>query len=301
MTRVAGRDVDYAARTRRARGREGALRMAGVQRAVVHPLHVAARPGSPKGVQRDTGRLRGRAGASMKHIFCAGAGETMFHDQRHRLGRRPFVHRLRPAASTARRRSCTKACRSGPIRGSGGRSSQEHKVADDVHLAHSDPRTEEAGPVVHEQVRPVVACATCSSPASRSTSRPRAGRRTRSACRSSTTTGRPRPAGRSSRRSPGVEDTPRKFGSPVVPGLRLRREARRTSATGRRGGRRRERRAVHRAAAAARVHDHRLGRRRALRRRRTTRRFPASWCTRRSTGRRATRTATTSCWAAPTT
>ena len=39
----------------------------------------------------------------------------------------------------------------------------------------------------------------------------------RSALRSSTTTGRPRPAGRSSRRSPGVEDTPRKFGSPSFP------------------------------------------------------------------------------------
>ena len=35
--------------------------------------------------------------------------------------------------------------------------------------------------------------------------------------RRSTTTGRPRPAGRSSSAQPGVEDTPRKFGSPSFP------------------------------------------------------------------------------------
>ena len=63
---------------------------------------------------------------------------------------------------------------------------------------------------------------------------------------------------------PGIEDTPRKFGSPsfAVYGYDVRAAARRH---GRRSGRRRKGRADDHSAAAARLHDDGLGRRRALR------------------------------------
>ena len=82
---------------------------------------------------------------------------------------------------------------------------------------------------------------------------------------------------------------------PVVPGLRLRRAA--AARRHRRGSRRRrEGRADDRAAAAAGLHDDGLGRRRALRQDVFRTISGASSSIRRSTGRRATRTATTSCW-----
>ena len=64
--------------------------------------------------------------------------------------------------------------------------------------ADGDARAQEAGPEVPARSTTCRACARCSWPASRSTSRPRAGSPRRSASRSSTTTGRPRAAGRSS-------------------------------------------------------------------------------------------------------
>ena len=87
---------------------------------------------------------------------------------------------------------------------------------------------------------------------------------------------------------------------PVVPGLRLRRALLREG-SGERGRRRREGRADDRPAAAAGLHDHGLGRRRRASSRPISRISAASSRTRRSTGRRATPTATTSCSAAPTT
>ncbi len=135
---------------------------------------------------------------------------------------------------------------------------------DDVQLADRDPRAEEAGPGVHEAARPLDAQV----PVPRRRAARRAdgalGVRLARRARSSTTTGRPRPAGRSSPRMPGVEETPRKFGSPSFPvygyDVRLLREG-----TGEEVGRRREGRADDHAAAAARLHDDGLGRRRALR------------------------------------
>ena len=64
---------------------------------------------------------------------------------------------------------------------------------------------------------------------------------------------------------PGVEDTPRKFGSPVVPGRTATTCGCCDEATGAEVGHGREGRAGDRAAAAAGLHDHGVGRRRALR------------------------------------
>ena len=134
----------------------------------------AAPPAKPKGVQRDTGGYAVALAASMKHIFLGNAGETYFSHQRHRLGRRPQLHRLRPAdrrhgddhvrgpADPARRRHLVEPGRE--VQGDG-----------DVQRADRGARAEEAGPGVPEEVRPVDRCARCSSPASRSTSRPRNG------------------------------------------------------------------------------------------------------------------------------
>ena len=85
-------------------------------------LYTSGTTGKPKGVQRDTGGYAVALAASMRDIFCVAARRDDVHHQRHRLGGGPLVHRLRPAASTARRRSCTRACRSVPTRRSGGRS-----------------------------------------------------------------------------------------------------------------------------------------------------------------------------------
>mgnify|MGYP003694233261 CR=1 FL=1 len=83
--------------------------------------------------------------------------------------------------------------------------------------------------------------------------------------RSSTTTGRPRSGWPILSAQPGVEDTPRKFGSAVVSGCAATtcacctRDRARRSAPSEKGV------LTHRAAAAAGLHDDRVGRRRALR------------------------------------
>ena len=160
---------------------------------------------------------------------------------------RPARRCSRPATSagsSVTRTSSTRRCINGsttimyeglPIRPDPGDLVEDRRRArreDDVQLADGDPRAEEAGPGVHEAARPVDAASTCSSPASRSTSRPRAGRAMRSASRSSTTTGRRKRGWPILSAQPGVEDTPRKFGSPVVSRLRLRRAAACDEATG---------------------------------------------------------------------
>ena len=60
-------------------------------------LYTSGTTGKPKGVQRDTGGYAVALAASMKHIYCGQAGETISTTSRHRLGRRALVHRLRAA------------------------------------------------------------------------------------------------------------------------------------------------------------------------------------------------------------
>ena len=212
-------------------------------------LYTSGTTGKPKGVQRDTGGYAVALAASMKHIFCCEAGRGVLLDLGHRLGGGPFVHRLR-AAHQRLDHDHVRGRADAPRRG--------HLVEDraglegdlDVHLAHRDPRAEEAGPEVHERARHRARSSTCSSRASRSTSPPRAGCPTTSARRHRRQLLADRDRLADPHRVPGRRGHAAQVRLAVVRRVRLPREA---QARGdRQGGRRqREGRAVHRAAAAA--------------------------------------------------
>ena len=236
----------------------------------------------------------------MKHIFCGRAGETYFSHQRHRLGRRPQLHRLRPAdrrhgddhvrgpADPARCRHLVEAGRE--VQGDG-----------DVHRADRDPGAEEAGPEVPAPARPV-------EPA------------------------RAVPRRRAARRADRARGSPRRIGKPIIdnywqtesgwpiltiangvePGTQQVRQPGRADVRLRRAHRRRGDRRRHRRARTARASSSSRGRRRPASCRRcgattaassrptgTASRAAAS--TTPSTGASATPTATSSSSAAPTT
>ncbi|HSN21147.1 MAG TPA: propionate--CoA ligase [Usitatibacter sp.] len=77
MTRVAGRDVDY----REAREKQGKVEVPVTWLESNEPsyiLYTSGTTGKPKGVQRDTGGHAVALAASMKHIFCSNPGEAYF-------------------------------------------------------------------------------------------------------------------------------------------------------------------------------------------------------------------------------
>ena len=194
-TATPGRDVDYAAL--RERHLDADVPCAWLESTTPsYTLYTSGTTGKPKGVQRDTGGYAVALAASMKHIFCGQPGETYFStsDIGWVVGHSYIVYGPLIAGMA------TIMYEGLPIRPDAGiwwswsRSTRSRVM---FSRADRDARAEEAGPGVPDAIRPVARCARCSSPANRSTSRPRAGSPRRWASRSSTTTGRPKPAGRS--------------------------------------------------------------------------------------------------------
>ena len=167
-------------------------------RPALHPLHLrhdrAAQGRRPR--QR---RARGGAALVDGARLRRRPRRRLLGGLRRRLGRRPLVHRLRAAAHRLHHR---------PLRGQAGRHPGRRRVlAGDrrarggraVHRADRLPGDQQGGPArrAAARTRPVRRCARCSWPASGWTRTPTTGRASCSASRSSTTGGRPRPAGRS--------------------------------------------------------------------------------------------------------
>jgi propionyl-CoA synthetase len=77
MKRTAGRDLDYATLASEHAG--GSVACAWLESSEPsYILYTSGTTGKPKGVQRDTGGYAVALAASMKDIFCVGAGDTMF-------------------------------------------------------------------------------------------------------------------------------------------------------------------------------------------------------------------------------
>ncbi len=214
---------------------------------VVHPLHLG-HDREAQGRAARHRRLRGRAGRVDAPHLRRAPGRDLLLDLGHRLGRRPLVHRLRPAAERHGHRG---------LRGHADPSGSGHLVEDragpprerHVHRADGAARAEEAGPGVPRQVRPRVAAPPV--PRRRAARRADGALDRRGAGQADLRPlladrdrlGHPR-AGARGRAAAG------QVRQPELRGLRLRRPA--PPRSHRRGGRaQREGRGVHRAAAAA--------------------------------------------------
>ena len=190
--------LDRACRRRQSGGQAGALRRPRRDRSALHSLHFRHdRNAEGRGARHR--RLSGRAQMVDVGDLRRQARRDLLDRLRHRLGRRPFLHRLRAAAAGLRQR---------PLRGqtdrdagrrrllAGDRGLQGRRV---LHRADRLARRAQGGPAgeAHQELRHHVAAHACSSPASAPTRTRSPGPRRFWASRWSITGGRPRPAGRS--------------------------------------------------------------------------------------------------------
>ena len=77
MARVAGRDIDYAAEREKHKNAKVPITWL-ESNAPSYILYTSGTTGKPKGVQRDTGGYAVALAASMRHIFCSKPGEAYF-------------------------------------------------------------------------------------------------------------------------------------------------------------------------------------------------------------------------------
>ena len=180
---------------REAHGRQRAGDLAGIQR-TSHILYTSGTTGKPKGCSAIPAAYCVALASSIKNIFCGGEGETMFSTSDIGWVVGHSLHRHGPLiagmATIIRRHAAASGCRH----------LVAHRRKYKVSVVFSAPT---AARVLKEAGRPCTSLtclrsSTCSSLASRSTSRRTNGSWANSSCRSSTTTGRPKPAGRCCRR-----------------------------------------------------------------------------------------------------
>jgi propionyl-CoA synthetase len=77
MSRIEGRDLDYATLCKQHDGDEVPVTWLESSEPS-YIVHTSGTTGKPKGVQRDTGGYAVALAASMRHIYCGGPGDTMF-------------------------------------------------------------------------------------------------------------------------------------------------------------------------------------------------------------------------------
>ena len=181
-------------------GRHLRARMGRRRAPAVPALHLAARPASPRACStRPAATCCMRRADDEVDLRPEGRRRLLVH-RRHRLGHRPHLHRLRPAGARRHRGGVRRRAhlpRRGPLL-EDDPGPQGQRV---LHRADGDPLADQGGRGQRRgaprPLRPVAACASSARSASRSTRPPGSGTTSTSAAaaaRSSTPSGRPRPA-----------------------------------------------------------------------------------------------------------